>query len=165
MTRRVKVDRENNEAAADLANMVKPRRAKSSSRKGPTRAGIDRMMGEAQEMRASGDWSKGRPVHLVAVYAWCHEQTYEVFPTELVGLNWMAAASSAAKLLREEFDGSVERGIAFLKWTWGREREREEWRRANSKEGGRISWRAQFQQRMILTDYRIFCARKSNGRR
>lgn len=146
-------------AASQVADFAKVKRKRPRTRKGPTKAGVSRVMREAEKMREANDWAKARPAHLVALYAWCHEQVYEVEPAELVGLNWMAAASACAKMVREEFDG-VEDAVDFLRWTWKRERGREKWRRENGREGGRITWRAQFQQRFILTDYRIDRARR-----
>lgn len=160
MPRRRKADAERAEAAKAVANLARTKRKKPSTRKGPTKAGVQRMIREANKMREANDWSKARPAHLVALYAWCHEQVYDVAPAELIGLNWMAAASAAAKMVREEFDGSIEAAVDYLRWTWRREQGREQWRRENQREGGRVSWRAQFQQRYILTDYRIDRARK-----
>lgn len=158
--KRAEAAKKRNELADQLAAQVKQRAKKPATRKGPTRAGVKRLLTQVNSMRERDDWSKARPTHLVALYTWCHEQVYEVEATEMVGLNWLAAASAAAKMVREEFGGSVLEGVEFLRWTWKREKHREEWRRENEREGGRITWRAQFQQRYLLTDYRIDRARQ-----
>lgn len=112
-------------------------------------------------MRKEERWDVAEPRHLVALYAWCHEQVYGVAPAELVGYAWAGAVSAALALVRNEFRGDVPSAVDFLRWVWARERERESWRRRNRPDGGgsRIGWRLQF-GRAMLTDYRIYLARK-----
>jgi hypothetical protein len=158
-----KVDRavlENDTAAEQVAQLVRRASPARRARAGPTKSGIDRTRTEAEVMRLSNDWSEARPAHVVALYAWCHEQTYGVTPVELVGLNWLAAGTAAGKLARDEFDGRLEGVVEFMRWVWRREAKREKWRRENKHEGGRIGWRAQFVQRYLVTDWRIDAARR-----
>jgi len=109
---------------------------------------------EAAVMVASGDWTEARPGHFVALYAMGHAKAYGVPPLELTPPARMGAAAMVAKLLRDSFGGEPQRLYAFVRWVWTREREREEWRRANNREGRRVSWQLQF-GKLFLTDYAL----------
>lgn len=159
-------------AAAFLASLgPEPRRRGTSPRQA-----CERATKESETMRASNDWSRAEPRHLVAIYAFFHAEVYGVEPKELfVGPAWNAASSAAAKLLRDEFEwrqdagpgaGADERAaldaarseafaraIAFLAWVWTRERRFEAQRAKEGVEGRRIGWRLQFAMRNLLTDY------------
>lgn len=100
--------------------------------------------------------------HLVALYARLHEQVYGSRPGELEeGKSFLAACSSASRLVRESFGGELRGAIEYLRWTWRRERFVEGKRRANGETGRRIGWRLQFASQSLLTDYRVDLARKS----
>jgi hypothetical protein len=163
VARQRKIDkaRDENEAAAQAVASLVGAPREYRKQKGPTAAKVEKMIAEMNEMRTSNDWSEARPAHLVALYAWAHAQVYGVPASELVGLNWLAAASASAKLVRDEFGDDPSVAVEFMRWTWKREKSREQWRRDNGKDGGRLTWRAQFQQRYVLTDYRIDQARKA----
>lgn len=147
---------EQDDAAAQLAKAVGPPRTKRPPSKGITLRGIKRAQSEVQEFLNGRGWSDAKPHHLVALYALCHAETYGVeVINELVGNVWFGARSAATKMLRDEFDDDLERGVEFLRWTWHREGGRETWRRQHGKPGGRITWRTQFQLRALINEYRI----------
>jgi hypothetical protein len=132
---------------------AKKRRHTKDGRPQPaTKTGMRRTLQRVEEMRLSNNWLMARPTDLVALYWWCHEQTYGVPPNELRD-DWMPAASAASKLIKEV--GSVDETVEFIRWTWAQEQEREKWRRDNGREFGRVTWRDQFQKRALLTSYRI----------
>lgn len=105
--------------------------------------------------------SAGAP-EFVGLYAMLHEAVYGVAPDELAN-DWTPAVKAARKMFEEEFDEDVRAFVAFIRWTWVREKKREKWRRENGRDANRIGWRLQFQSRAMLTDYKVALARR-NGR-
>jgi len=118
---------------------------------------------EVRAMLADGNFENAKAPHLVALYEWCHEQVYGVAPAELSqGETWKHATFAASKLLKEAFAGDLAETVAFVRWTWRRERSREQQRRDGRSETiGRIGWRLQFVHRHLVTDYRIDKARST----
>lgn len=114
---------------------------------------------EAAQMIASGTWVGARPVHFVALYSLGHAKCYGVPAADLSSRARMTASALAARMLRDHFGGDPDAMYAFVKWVWLREREREEWRRANGRDGKRISWSLQFSN-ALLTDYRLSLQRR-----
>lgn len=117
--------------------------AAAAVRKGPRKAHARpqaRVAAELSEMMSSGDWSNALPVHLVALYAFCHEHVYGVRPAELdrsgkLGARErMGAVSSAKKLVLDEFAGDVVEAVGFVRWVWHREGGREKWAREKKVE-------------------------------
>ncbi len=109
---------------------------------------------EAAEMRRSRNWSSAEPAHLVSLWAWCYSAVYGI-PPELTSKERAHAHALAARLVRDEFSGSTRAAVAFLNWTWNREKGRERWRRENGKGGGSLDWRAQFGARWLLREFRV----------
>ena len=155
----LKSERQRAVAAAQVASFAGDA-TKKRAFKGTSKTAIARTRAEAERMRLERSWGDAKPGHLVALYAWCHEQVYGVAPAELSGLDWSGAAAMAAKLVRDEFGGKMAEVIEFMRWLWRREKAREKWRRDNDREGGRISWRTQFKGGACVTDYRIDKARR-----
>ena len=145
------------DAATQVAEMVgamKPRRKRGVN--------VDRVRAELETMLAADRYDTMKPVHLVALWARCHERVYGVVPAEMVGDAWLAASSSAAKLVRDEFGGDFARAVEFLRWTWRREQGREiAARKRKDERVSRIGWRLQLAQRYLLTDYRLDLARQT----
>lgn len=149
------------EAAAAASNLEafvgvgKKKRRKSSA------LDTDRAREEVRAMLSTNDFNGVRPLHLVALYEWCHEQVYGVRPAEFAKkAAWRPALFAASKLTREEFRDSGAAVVDFIRWTWTRERAREAARRAGRNEStSRIGWRLQFVTRHLVTDYRIEIAR------
>jgi hypothetical protein len=133
-------------SALELAAQVgvaKPR-ARASKRS------VERIAAEAAEMLKGGDWSKARPGHLVAFWASCHEHVYGVRPEEdLAPAQFSKACLRAAKVLRESFGGDPAKAVAFVSWTWARER--------GGKMSRRIGWALQFSAAMV-GDFRVATA-------
>lgn len=121
---------------------------------------IARVKAKMEEMAASGDWSGASGTHLVALYAWLHAQVYGVENAELDGRQWALAAQAAGRMVANHFADDYGSAVVFLRWAWKREQGREQWRRENHKDGGRIGWRLQFSG-SIVTDYRVDSARRS----
>jgi hypothetical protein len=109
---------------------------------------------EAKAMMIGGDWTGATPRHFVAAYEYMHERVYGVAPAELNAKERMVSAGCAKTMLDKEFDGDATAMAAFLRWTWQREKGREEWRRANGRDGQRIGPRLQFHGG-LLSDYRL----------
>jgi len=106
-------------------------------------------------MRKEGDWSKAKPVHFVALYAWLHEQIYGTAPADLfMGNTTKLSIFACAKLLKDEFAGDKDELVEFMKWCWVREQKKK------NRDDWRITWYRQFVARTLLTDYRVARARK-----
>ena len=138
-------------------------RGEKRDRKTITDGRFDKAVREAEAMMRGGDWADAKPLHFVALYVVLHEGVYGVSPGELGPQQRLQACGFAHRLLKHEFDEEPAAMAAFVRWTWQREKEREQWRRANARSGGRIGWRLQFSG-TLLTDYRIDCERRK-GRR
>jgi hypothetical protein len=104
---------------------------------------------ETEEMISSSDFTRAGPRHLVAVWSWCHEKTYGVAPA-MTGKEWGLASLAAGGLLKSDFDGKVERLVAFLKWSWAEERRSVKWRKENGKPITPLGWRLQFSKRHVV---------------
>ncbi len=115
---------------------------------------------ETDRMMASGEWDDAMPRHFVCLYAMLHERVYGVSADDLTGTTRVYAAGLASKLLASHFGGDPCALAEFIRWSWQREKSREEWRRANGVEGRRMHWRWQFGLSMV-TDYRRVLASKS----
>ncbi len=145
------------EAEAQLesfAGVGKPRRKAA----GPD---PDKARSELREMLTHSDFGKASATHLVALYEWCHEQVYGARPAEIEKRTaWKMVVFAASRMIRDDFGGDVAEVIAFIRWTWQREKARERARRAQpDSRVGRIGWRLQFVTKYLLTDYRIAKAR------
>ncbi len=116
---------------------------------------------EVRDRMARKDWSGVTPGKLVALYWCCHEKVYGVVPVELdKASTWETAMKRAGLMVKQHFDNDMERAITFMRWTWTREAEREEWRRANTKQGRRITWQNQFIHDHLITDWRAEAMRR-----
>lgn len=149
------------EAAAALeafAGVGKPKRKPSID--------PERYRKELRGMLAEDTLAKATPAHLVALYEYAHENVYGVRPAELsTRAVWRTAMFSAARLLREEFNGEASLCVDFIRWTWKREKAREHARRKGTNASiGRIGWRLQFVTRHLVTDYRVDVARSGGNR-
>jgi hypothetical protein len=141
------------EAADAMREFVgEPR--ETAKRRPPSRQSRERAIEEVNRIRAAQDWASVTPTHAVALFAWCHAQVYGVPPGDLDGEGWTHAVFAAARMLKTQFNGDVLAFVAFLRWSWTRERSRETWRRANGGGGFRMTWRIQFSGTM-MTDYRV----------
>jgi hypothetical protein len=115
----------------------------------------------AEKMLEAGEWSKATGRLFVALYADLHFRVYGVAPVDLGPRERVFAARAATVMLERTFADAAEMA-RFVAWTWSRERERENWRRENGKDGGRIDWRLQFGNKLV-PEFRISEARKKAG--
>jgi hypothetical protein len=121
-------------------------------------AAFDKLRAEARRAMQSGEWGEAGPRAMVALFVELHERVYGVPCSDLTPTARQLASFAASAMLRREFNGDALAMAMFIRWTWMREKERENWRRANGRDGGAISWRLQFNGR-LLTDYRLAKAR------
>lgn len=139
-----------------IATNAKPKQKRARTAR--SSSGYTLAIAEASERAKQGNWEGAEPRHMVGLYAALHQQVYGVAPDELKDV-WRGAVTSAKSMLEKEFDNDPRKMIEFIRWTWARERRREEKRRADKQEGSRIGWVLQFKHRSMLTDYRVEVAR------
>lgn len=122
----------------------------------PRGTSLARARKELRQMMTSGNFSKAKSCHLVALYEWCHEQVYGVAPAELEQM-WTQAVFAASNLVKKQFGGDVESAVEFVRWTW----QREQWRLKKRPESQvfRVGWKLQFVNLGFVTDYRMYLAR------
>lgn len=132
---------------------VKRKRSKRSHA-----SSVDRFVAETRELITKAKtldpelvWRDANHRHLVALYAIFHDFVYEVLPQELA-VEWLAACSSARKLLDDEFGGVVLDAVEYLRETFLREKKEEQRKPGRT---WRVTWRAAFTGRQLLTDYRV----------
>jgi hypothetical protein len=114
-----------------------------------SRAGIEEIAKQAEEMRALKDFSRAGPRHLVALWGWLHEQTYGVAPS-LTSREWVTAGYAAGTLLARDFGGKVEAMVDFMRWTWAEERRSVKWKRENARPVTPLGWRWQFSSKAVV---------------
>lgn len=137
-----------------FATKAKPKRKKTAR----SASGYSKSVEEAMVFAKHGDWEGAEPRHMVGLYAALHTQVYGVPPDELKDV-WRGAVASAKSMLEKNFDNDPYKLVEFIRWTWLRERKREEKRRAEKQDGSRIGWVLQFKHQAMLTDYRVEVAR------
>lgn len=147
-------------AAASLDAMVARRNPR---RVGGGRAAIQTAVEDARGRIRSGDWGGATPRLLVALYYVCHTEVYGAEPVELRGEQWSMACRSAGALVKTEFGGDLSKTVEYVRWTWRRENWREG-RRTDEQKRWRVTWRQQFAQRNLLSDYRTELARRARSR-
>jgi hypothetical protein len=127
---------------------------------------VDSFMVDIVTMMKSNNWSSAKPLHMVALYCWCHEKVYGVPCAELLGKGKATtaarkgAAGAAARMLQVEFNGHVEAMAKFINWVFKREVGREKWAKENNRDRSRMTWMVLFAGRAVLTDYRADKLRK-----
>ncbi len=115
---------------------------------------------EVRDRMARKDWDGMTPGKLVALYWLCHEKVYGVVPVEIdKTAAWETAMKVAGSMVKRHFDDDMERAITFMRWVWTREQGREKWRRDNNRDGQRLTWRNQFSQDYLITDWRAAAMR------
>lgn len=135
-------------ASAKLRESLPPPR--KTKRRSFSVASIEKIKAEADEMRLANDYARASIMHIVAMWAWCHESMYGVAPS-MTMKEWSLAGILAGQLLAKEFPGRTPGWmIVLLKWTWGEEGENVEWRRKNKKPITPIGWRWQFSSKLVV---------------
>lgn len=128
--------------------------------KGPSKQTMQRVKRENALFSDSGNWNAASPHHLVSLVASCHEEVYGVVDFELEAPKTFGLAAILAKnLLSKRFNGNVQAMVEFIRWTWKREKAREQWRIENQKEGKRISFRLQFSD-SLFSDFVLHLRRQ-----
>lgn len=149
-------------AAASLDALVARKRPRG---KGGGKGAVQAAVEDARGRASSGDWEGAAPRSLVALYYVCHTEVYGAEPGELRGEQWAMACRSAGALVKTEFGGDLSKAVEYVRWTWRREQWREG-RRSDEQKRWRVTWRQQFAQRNLLSDYRTELARRArSGRR
>jgi hypothetical protein len=129
------------QASAQLSLQVGTKKPRKSGAGTPVRR-LMRLMEVVDKCVEDDEWPLGEgPVLLVALFCWAHNEIYGVSCTVEVARVFKGAQSAAEKLIRTEFEGSLEKAIEFMRWVWRREREREQWRRRNTGYGKVLTWR------------------------
>jgi hypothetical protein len=161
MVRRVLTQAEEDRSRASdrLREMVgaRSRKKRSARTSGPSESKVHAKVAELKEkVFDQENWKNFGPEDMVAMFLFLHEEVYGVSAVpETVGQNFLGARSAAAALAKRL---GTEETVDFIRWTWSREQEREEWCRKNGKERGRISWRLQFSNNLVV-DYKVQLAR------
>jgi hypothetical protein len=122
---------------------------KGNARRSITLAGVQAARAQCTLMVAARDFARATAVHMVALWAYCHEQVYGVAPATTLR-EWSLASLAAGTIARNDFDGKAERMVPFVRWTWAEERRSAAWRRENGKPINPIGWRLQFSRRHVV---------------
>lgn len=149
------------EATTRVSDFLDHGKRKRDMRPVPKRATpLEAAIADARSRADSGDWLSAPGMALVGLYSFCHEEVYGVTPIELDEKAALRVASRMASAMVKKYFGSdTDEAVEFIKWTWMREREREEWAAQNGKTRGRVGYRLQFSS-ALLTDYRVALSRK-----
>jgi hypothetical protein len=85
-------------------------------------AAIQRAMPVAREAMKTGDWTKARPIHFLALYRWLYENIYNSAPV----ISRLAIFVFSSKL-KEYFGSDPDKLATYMRWVWKREKRTEEW--------------------------------------
>lgn len=144
------------QAQLAFATLCPPPAPKKSRAKETGRRAFDRAREEALEMFKRRDFTGAEERHVVALHAMLHLEILGVEEADLDAEVFLGAVSAAKRLCAEAFGGQVGELVEYVRWAWGREKQREARRRANDEtNGARLSWRWLFAARQTLTDYRV----------
>lgn len=152
--------------AADAGARIEAFVGPATKRKSRPSAGARRQehIVEVRDRIKRNDWDGLTPGKLVALYWVCHERVYDTTPVEIdKASTWTIVMKHAGTMVARHFDGEMDRAITFMRWVWTREREREQWRRSNGKQGRRITWQNQFVHDHLISDWRAAAARHHGG--
>ena len=109
-------------------------------------------------MAKAGDWGDATGMHMVALYGFMHQEVYGFEPLELDKKAWASGAKHALRCCEKFFGADYGALAEFMRWCWKREIERETWRKANQRDGARLTWRWQFAAQLV-SDYRVHAQR------
>ena len=121
----------------------------------------DRALATVREMAAKEDYAGARALHFVALHSILFEAVYGFESAELTPATRMAACGMASCLLKQVFGEDPSKFAAYLRWVWGREEEREKWRREKKVGGKMIGWRLVF-GRSLLDEYALDVRRRGS---
>lgn len=115
---------------------------------------------EMLEKAQSGDWANTKPLHLLVLHCELFNKIYKFEALDTYGKMRTHAVFAVANLLKTAFNGDVEKIVAYVKWVWTREEEREEYRKANGKGGQTLGWKLVFSHH-LLNDFANDLRRKA----
>ena len=150
-------------ATASIDNFIgtPEERAKVKKKKSSPGSRRKEYIAEVEQRVISKDWTGMTAGKLIALYFVCHVKVYGIEPAELNrAATWETAMMAAGGMVRDHFEGDVQVAIKFIRWTWTRENEKEQWRRKNDKGGRRITWVNQFRHDYLVSDWRAEKMRK-----
>ena len=151
-------------AKMDVASFLthNPKRTGTRAKKKTT---LEAALEDAEKRAASGDWSQAVVRSFVGLYAMCHRMTYGVDATDLADKGtFQMSTRMVTKVLHDLFNDDKDDLVEFIKWTWEREKGREEWAAREGKSRNRMNVRTQFSASMV-TDYRVDQSRRTRRRR
>lgn len=126
---------------------------------------LEQGLHDAELRGVTGDWDGAPGSAFVGLYAMMHRLVYGVLPPDLEeDARFTRYAREAFTFVRRHFEGDGTEMAEFMKWTWLREKGREEWAAANGKERGSIGPGLQFSA-ALLREYRIDEARRRRRRK
>jgi hypothetical protein len=143
------------QASVSLSLTVGKQRPKQA-RKGTRSGRLESLVVEVDKMVSDGHWpeDKKKPETLVALFCWAHEAVYGVSCVADTAKLFNGAVSAAKKLIADEFGGSFDDTLEYVRWVWKREQSREKWRRENG--GGRVlTWFQVFKYRNLVMEMRV----------
>jgi transglutaminase-like putative cysteine protease len=111
--------------------------------------GLEKAIGEVKVFFETGDWTKAKPVHVLATYCVFYERVYEDQPLEIIQEK-ARVRKFASNAFGMVFKGDWALYIEYVRWIWKRERERIEYqkRRGNRQATFRQTYRLFFGRSM-----------------
>lgn len=143
------------QASASLSLTVGKKKPRGA-RKGTRAPRLESFVLKVDSMISDGHWPDEykQPEYLVALFCWAHEAIYGVSCVADVAKLFNGAVSATKKLMADEFDGSFDATLEYVRWVWKREQSREKWRRENG--GGRVlTWFHVFKYRNLVMEMRV----------
>lgn len=141
--------------ASFCEDFSKPRGGPKIRRRTKPLPAITVAMDDARRRAMTGDWTGSKGSTLVGLYAICHKMIYGVVPDELYHAATMRAASRlAASSLHVVFRDEASEAVAFIRWSWEREKRKNAWASQKGFDRSRLGWKFQF-SRSLFTDYRV----------
>lgn len=113
--------------------------------------------------RASGEWGwdDADSKTFVGLYVYCFKMVYGFIPEELNKKPiYRRAKADALKMFHEMFDDDPYEMLAYMKWTWEREKKRNEWAEREGVDRSPMSTYQQFSAQ-FYTQYKVSASRKS----
>lgn len=158
--RKSKPEQEVLRSSATLATQFAPPRKKSRSQ-GTTKQHLLELV-QTVTKYIDDEWPEEdeRPSLLVAMFCWAHELVYGVSCVNEVARTFKRSTFMAARLVREEFNGSFDDAVDYMRWVWRNERRAEQWRRANTGYGRILTCYEVLRGDTLLKRMRLEQARK-----
>lgn len=121
----------------------------SRGKRSVSKESVQRAEEEAIAMMRSKDYAGARPMHLVALWAWAHRETYGVAPA-MAAKDWSRARILASKIVTDDFEGRAEAAVAFVRWSWAEESRQRDYRIDKGLTITPLGWALQFSRRHVV---------------